>query len=330
MTQDFWKQLKKPILCLAPMEDVTDAAFRRVIAKYGKPHVLFTEFTSADGLCSAGKKNMLHDLWFTDNERPIVAQLFGADPEKFAQAAKLVKKLGFDGMDINMGCPVKKIIKTGSCSELIRNPKLAQEIIFAVKKSAHPLPVSVKTRIGYNKNEVETWIPLLLETEPAALTIHGRTRKQMSKVPADWDAIARCVQIRDEMKSKTLIIGNGDVVSVAQAKIYAKKYGVDGVMIGRGIFGKPWLFNSRRKDENMTPRHRLEIMLEHTKTFSELFGKRKNFAVMKKHYKAYVSGWDGAKDLRVRLMETGSYEEVERVVREYFSTSLRGATRRSR
>ena len=316
MEHGFWEKIKKPILALAPMEDVTDEAFRRIIAKYGKPDVMFTEFTSCDGLVSEkGHRKMLTDLWYSEEERPIVAQVFGADPENFYKAAQMIKKLGFDGIDINMGCPVNKIVNSDSCSALIKNPRLAQEIIFATKKGAEGIPISVKTRLGWNKNEIETWIPALLLCEPAVLTIHGRTRKQMSQVPADWNAIARCVDIRDGLRSKTLIVGNGDVADVRQATEYADRFKVDGVMIGRGIFGNPWLFSSQGKQ--VTPKEKLLVMLEHTRLFEELFQGIKNFQVMKKHYKAYVSGWAGAKNLRVKLMMTYDSREVESIVHEY-------------
>lgn len=315
MSKNFWKNLKKPIFALAPMADVTDAAFRRIIAKYGKPDVIFTEFVSCDGLQSAGRERLLRDLEYTEGERPIVAQIFGSKPENFQKTAELVRNLGFDGIDINMGCPEKNIQKQGSCAALIKVPALAKEIILATKAGAGDLPVSVKTRIGYHKNEIETWLPVLLETNPAAITLHARTKKEMSDVPARWDVIARAVEIRDEQKSDTFILGNGDVKNLSEAKRKVQETGVDGVMIGRGIFGNPWLFSER--DTEPTLEEKFSVMLEHTFLFEELFSGVKNFAIMKKHYKAYVEGFPGAKELRVKLMETNSAEEVERIVR-YF------------
>jgi len=327
MSKNFWKKLNKPFFVLAPMLDVTDTAFRQIIAKYGKPDVFWTEFVAVDGLCSEKgreklKKNLLQ---FDESERPIVAQLFGSKPENFEKAARIVTEMGFDGIDINMGCPQKNILKQGAGSELIINPELAREIIRATKKGAGDLPVSVKTRVGYNKNEIESWIPTILEENPVALTIHGRTKKEMSKVPAHWDLIKRVQEIRDEMKSETLIIGNGDVTSLEEAKSRAEETGVDGVMIGRGIFGNPWLF-SGVDWKTISVKEKLEVVLEHTKLFEKIFGDNKenqklfggkgrarNFALMKKHYKAYVNGFDGAKELRIKLMEAEDLEEVKKI-----------------
>ena len=180
---NFWEKLNKPIFVLAPMADVTDAAFRRIIAKYGKPDVFWTEFVSADGLTLApeeGRKKLLRDLEYSESERPIVAQFFTSNPENMKKAAELAVELGFDGIDINMGCPDKSVEKQKAGAALIKNPKLAREIIRAAKAGAGSLPVSVKTRLGYNKDELETWLPELLAEEPAVVTIHARTRKEMS------------------------------------------------------------------------------------------------------------------------------------------------------
>ncbi|OGD67406.1 hypothetical protein A2442_02780 [Candidatus Campbellbacteria bacterium RIFOXYC2_FULL_35_25] len=326
MLKNFWKKLKKPFFVLAPMLDVTDTAFRQIIAKYGKPDVFWTEFVSVDGLCSEEGREKLKKslLQFDESERPIVAQIFGSKPENFEKSAKMIAELGFDGIDINMGCPQRNILKQGAGSELIKTPGLAREIIRATKKGAGSLPVSVKTRIGYNKNEVETWISAILEEEPVVLTIHGRTKKEMSKAPADWDTIKRGREIRDEMKSKTLIIGNGDVSNVDEAQKRVEETGVDGIMIGRGIFGNPWLF-SEIDWGNLPVREKLKVALEHTKLFEKIFGETKenkkifgkrarNFALMKKHYKAYINGFEGAKELRVKLMGTNSVEEVEKII----------------
>src|SRR5581483_8670967 len=201
----FWNNLKKPIMVLAPLADVTDPAFRRIIAKYGKPDVMWTEFVSADGLFLGGYEHLIQDLAFTEAERPIVAQFFTSKPEMMKKAAELARELGFDGIDINMGCPDKSVEKQGAGAASIKNPKLAQEIILAAKQGAGNLPVSVKTRIGYNKNALETWLPALLETNPAVITIHARSRKEMSNVPARWEHIRRAVEIRNELGSQTLI-----------------------------------------------------------------------------------------------------------------------------
>lgn len=305
---------KRPLFVLAPMANVTDAAFRRVIARYGKPDVMWTEFVSADGLCSPGRSALLVDLKYTEAERPIVAQLFTGRPDVMRAAAALVQELGFDGLDINMGCPDRGVERSGSGAALIKNPKIAREIVRAAKEGAPGLPVSVKTRIGYSTNVLDTWLPELLAEEPAAVTIHARTRKEMSDVPARWEHVRESVAIRDRLGSKALILGNGDVMDLQDAAAKTRETGADGVMIGRAIMGNPWFFRSGRGPDAVSLSERLRIMLEHTRLFHELLGKNKNFAIMKKHYKAYISGWDGARDLRLKLMETKNVEEVEAIV----------------
>ena len=322
-------------MALAPMADVTDAAFRRIIAKYGKftrpdgsidggPNVMFTEFVSCDGLCSKGKKNLLPILKYTEKERPIVAQVFGAKPENFYESAKLIKKLGFDGIDINMGCPDKKVLKQGAGAALINNPQLAREIIRQTKKGsrlfggqAGEMPISVKTRIGYDKydkKEFKKWLTALLEEKPAAITIHARTKKEMSLVPAHWDIITEAVKIRNEFDpspNHTLILGNGDIRNIADAEEKAKTFGADGVMIGRAVFGNPWLFANVKKI--ISTKEKLSILLEHTKLFEKI-NKGQNFDVMKKHFKSYVSGFPGAKELRIKLMTSKNAKEAEKII----------------
>ncbi len=298
------------------MADVTDAAFRFVIAKYGKPDVMWTEFVSADGLCSEGKGALLHNLRFDESERPIVAQFFGATPEHFYECALLARELGFDGIDINMGCPEKNVVRQGAGAALIKTPELARRIISETKRGAGPLPVSVKTRIGFNTQEESSWIPALLETEPACIIVHGRTKKEMSLVPADWEAIGRTAELARNYRSssgRTLILGNGDVKDLADAAEKADRYGLDGVMIGRGIFGNPWLF------ANVFPsvEEKLRVMVEHTFLFEKFFKGIKSFDVMKKHYKAYVNGFRGAKELRIKLMEAKDTESVKNIVESF-------------
>lgn len=356
MVNNFWETLPKPFFVLAPLANVTDAAFRRVIAKYSKPagpHVFYTEFVSADGLCRAteeGKAKLMRDLLFTKEEKPIVAQFFTATPEHMERAAALARELGFDGVDINMGCPDRTIEKQGAGAKLTLNPTLAQELIAAAKRGAGDLPVSVKTRLGYNKDILEEWLPKLLEAEPAAVIVHARTRKEMSKVDAHWDRVRRAVEIRNELGSKTLIVGNGDVKDLEDAQQKARESGADGIMLGRAIFGTPWLFNpaselvSQRpsftdsvqsaplapsaSDQSLTSRtapsikDRLHIAIEHTKLFEELLGDIKNFAIMKKHFKAYVEGFPGAKELRIELMEATNAKEVEATVENFLSKNV--------
>lgn len=317
MSLGFWSKLPKPFFALAPMADVTDAAFRRIIAKYGKPQVMWTEFVSADGLCSRGREVLLKDLMFTESERPIVAQLFTAHPEKMEQAAALVEKLGFDGLDINMGCPDRSIEKQGAGAALLRAPALAREIIRAAKRGTK-LPVSVKTRVGYNKVEIEEWVPALLSEDIAALTLHARTRGEMSAVPARWEHVRRALEIREAMGKETLVLGNGDALDLADARTKAAETGADGVMLGRAIFGNPWLFSEKIP----ALEEKLRVMLEHTRLFEELLGRVKSFSIMKKHYKAYVNGFGGAKELRVELMQTKNAVEVEEIVGRFLKTGM--------
>ncbi|HBD25027.1 MAG: hypothetical protein A2566_01775 [Candidatus Zambryskibacteria bacterium RIFOXYD1_FULL_40_13] len=331
---NFWQKLKKPIMVLAPMADVTDPAFRRVIAKYGKPDVLWTEFVSADGLFLGGYDALIKDLAFSREERPIVAQFFTSKPEIMEKASRLAVELGFDGVDINMGCPDKSIEKQNAGAKLMTDPKLAQEIILSAMKGARrpggqdgqagDLPVSVKTRIGWNKNELETWLPVLLETNPAVITVHARTRKEMSLVPARWEHVKRAVEIRDSFvdssgeKSKTLIFGNGDVKDLDDARKKVAETGCDGVMFGRAIFGNPWFFNPRVPLGQITVGEKLGVLVEHTKLFEELLP-HKSFAIMKKHYKAYAAGFDGSKELRMKLMEARDANEVQEIVNQYLT-----------
>ncbi len=339
--KNFWKELKKkkgkkPIVVLAPMADVTDVAFRCLIAKYGKPDAIWNEFTSSDAMVMApdNKKDesgltpherVFADLKFHKSERPIVAQLFSSNPERMEGAAKMIQDLGFDGIDLNMGCPDRGIVKSGSGAGHITNPKLAVEVIESAMRGAPKIPVTVKTRIGFNKDELETWLPKILKTKPAVVTVHARTKKEMSLVPANWDRVKRAVEIRNEIQNdlpegeRTLIFGNGDVKNVEEAFARAKETSCDGVMIGRGIFGKPWLFENLAKGKNhKEPKleKKLKILIEHI-TLYDKFMSHKNFNIMKKHFKAYVEGFDGAKDLRVKLMESESAKDAILVLKNY-------------
>ena len=243
----------------------------------------------------------------------MVAQIFGGKPENIKIAAELCKELGFDGIDINMGCPDKTIEKQCAGAAMMKDHKLAREIIQAAREGGGGLPISVKTRIGYNRNELETLIPELLKEDLAALTIHLRTRKEMSNVPAHWEFMKRIVEIRDEMKVDTLILGNGDALNLEDAKKKVKETGCDGVMLGRAIFGNPWLFAGKIP----SIKEKLKVMIEHTKLFEQMLGGHKNFAIMKKHYKAYVNGFEGAKELRMKLMEAENAKQVEDIVNDF-------------
>lgn len=356
-------------MALAPMADVTDAAFRRIIAKYGKPDVMWTEFVSADGLFmgvgkrtesaetlgeppgresldSPGRAALMKDLIFSEAERPIVAQFFTARPEMMKKAAALAVELGFDGVDINMGCPDRSIEKQGAGAALIKTPKLARELIRSAKEGTEGrIPVSVKTRTGFNVSQLETWIPELLAEKPAVITVHARTRKEMSKVPARWEEVKRAVEIRNEIQNgdekkadnivranisseKTLIFGNGDATDLQDARKKAEETGADGIMLGRAIFGNPWLFaregsvRSVQGTKEISTEERLRVLAEHTSLFEELLGGTKNFAIMKKHFKAYVNGWEGAKKFRAELMEAKNAKEVEQKISSYLKNGL--------
>ncbi len=301
-------------MILAPMEDVTDTVFRQVVIKTGRPAVFFTEFTSTDGLCSTGKLKVIDRLQYTEKERPIVAQIWGNKPENFYKVAQMLVQTGFDGIDINMGCPAKNVLKSGACSALIKNPKLATEIIQATKEGANGLPISVKTRIGYNQIETESWVTTLLQTDIAALTLHARTVKEQSKVPAHWEEIAKAVQVRNILGIKTLIIGNGDVSSLEDAYQKVDQSQADGIMVGRGIFHNIWLFDSQKNPEEVPLNHRLELLKFHVNLFKETWGEGKNYDILKKFYKIYLSGFDGAADIRARFMETKNTQEVQDVI----------------
>ncbi|PCI29286.1 dihydrouridine synthase [Candidatus Kaiserbacteria bacterium] len=311
---NFWNDLEKPIHTMAPLEDVTDAAFRAVISKHSDiKHVTFTEFTSADGLFFAderGQEKLRAKLKFSESERPIVAQLFTSNPERMKKAASIARDLGFDGVDINMGCPDRSVEKQGAGAALIKTPELAKEIILAAMEGAGDLPASVKTRIGYSKNELEEWLPAILSTNPAVVTIHARTRAQMSKVDADWSTLEQAVGIRDRLGSDTLIIGNGDVKDVEDGIKRTKESGADGFMIGRGIFGNPWVFSSHVPTFN----EKLEVLIEHSELFEKEFDGIKSFATMRKHFSSYVEGFPGAKELRIKLMGCKDAKEVRNLL----------------
>ena len=314
MNLGFWGQLPRPILALAPMINVTDAAFRKMFVECGKPDVFWTEFVSVEGLLSRGRDALLPMLWFDEREHPIVAQIFGVKPKQFEEVGEMIRKLGFDGVDINMGCPDRDVEKQGAGAALIKNKDQAKEIIRALKKGADPLPVSVKTRLGYaSSTEATEWIRTLLEEDIAEISVHLRTRKEMSLVPAHWEIAPEIVAMRNKIVPKTLVLGNGDISSLDEANLRIRESGMDGVMIGRGIFGNPWFFSGRVPDAS----ERLERMVIHAKTYEEMYGERKNFSVMKKHFNAYATGFFGAKDLRIRLMEVKNAGDVSKIVKEF-------------
>ena len=323
---NIWQKISKKgiFFCLAPMADVTDIVFRQIITKYsrhgkvgGGPDVFFTEFVSADGIASLeGRKKLLPILKFSKKEKPIIAQIFGAKPENIKKTCQIISKLGFDGIDINMGCPDRSVLKQGAGSALIRTPKLACEIIRAAKAGAPKLPISVKTRIGFNVIEYKKWLPKILAENISALTIHLRTKKEMSNVPAHFEFAKDIVKVVRACDKKIILIANGDIGSLEQGRKLAKESGFDGTMIGRGIFGHPWFFDSKTKIENISVNQKLKVLIEHTKLYEKLLNYR-NFANMKKHFKAYVSGFEGAKELRIELMETNNSKEVTKIINNF-------------
>ena len=314
----FWQTLSRPFFAMAPLKDVTDAAFRRLVTRSGKPDVLWTEFVSADGLyhtreiqkMTDEENPLMRDLAYDTDQHPIIAQTFSSKPEMIAYAAKFAASLGFDGIDLNMGCPDRAVEKQGAGAALIKNPALAVQLIDAAKTSG--LPVSVKTRIGYHSEMLEEWLTTLLSAKPAAITLHLRTRKEMSRVPADWAMMKKAVALRDRIAPEVLLIGNGDVMSRKEGEQLAAETGCDGVMIGRGIFGNPWIFAGRSAED--TPlAEKLAALVELANDFEKL-SPPKHFAILKKHIKAFVTGFDGAAALRAKLMEANSAVELEAVI----------------
>jgi tRNA-dihydrouridine synthase len=320
----FWNTIDRPIIALAPMEDVTDTVLRELLLGLADPgalHVVMTEFVSTDGLLhKKGRKRVAHRLRVTDEERAllkkknvrIVAQIWGNTPENYQKViGEISEEMEFDGIDINMGCPVPKVVRRGCCSGLIGTPSLAKEIIHAAKETSN-LPVSVKTRIGLKSVATEEWIGQLLETKPAALTIHGRTQKQMSDGLADWTEIAKAARLRDAMGLNLPILGNGDVLSLKEARAKCSKFGLDGAMIGRGIFDNPWLFMEEQRER--TKEEKLDLLWKHTELFDRVWGNTKNFHILRRYYSIYSKGFHGAAELRTRLMQTESIDDVARLL----------------
>lgn len=321
---NFWENLQKPLFALAPMEDVTDTSFREVVAGLADPRylqILYTEFTSVDGMNHpVGKIRVGERLLVSNSERNIlkekgirlIAQIWGRKPELFHRIAReITEEFEFDGLDINMGCPVKNIVKNGCCSALINEPELAKEIILATKEATH-LPVSVKTRTGIKTHQTEEWIAQLMTTKPAAIILHGRTQKQQSDGLADWQEIAKGARIRDSIHPETKFLGNGDIMSVAQGEALCREYDLDGVMIGRGIFHNPWFFNPAQAAPQKI--EKLEQLINHTRIFEQNWGGKKNLNILKRFYKIYTSDFAGAARIRADLMEATSFDDVYQIV----------------
>lgn len=341
MVYGHWGTLPSPIIGLAPMDGVTDASFRYIVAKYGKPDVIITEFTSVEGI-RAGAERLLDDFIYDPLERPVIAQLFGADPTAFFLGAVTAAALGFDGVDINMGCPAKNVTQRGAGASLILDPLRAQEIIRQAKagcqawydgitlaeagiperiialiqkrrelfsdQSRRHLPVSVKTRIGYTSDLVHEWIPQLLEAEPAAITLHGRTFKQLYSGTADWEAIGKAAAIIHQQPG-VRIVGNGDIISRADAEEKSRLYATDGALIGRASFGNPWIFHPRPVDRN----ERKNVALEHARVLNDYFQER-GFVKIRKHLLDYFKGTPDSREFRLALMRVENLEDVERLL----------------
>lgn len=317
----FWSKLKekanesgKAFTVLAPMEDVTDNVFRQIVLAEGRPDLFMTEFTNCDGLASRGRDRVIHRLEFTPNQHLIVAQIWGRKLETYIQAVPLLVEMGFDGIDINMGCPVPKVIKSGAGSGLIKDPTLASEIIHVVREGIANSPrpdmgFSVKTRIGFKEIQPE-WVEHLLKQPIDALILHLRTTKEMSKVPAHWELMPEYVAMRDAINPEIALIGNGDITTKEQLSTYRTRYGVDGLMVGRGIFDDLWIFNAAKELSSVTEQERVALVRKHILLFVEIWGKRKNFQMIKKFFKIYLKGFDGAAALRTELLRIMTPEEM--------------------
>jgi tRNA-dihydrouridine synthase len=320
-----YDQLPKPFFVLAPMDDVTDTVFRQTIQKTAAPDLFFTEFVNVDGLQSVGRPKLLKKLQFVPSERNLIAQLWGLNPENFRAVAEqiasgeLARELGlpegcnFVGVDLNMGCPAKSEVQNGACSALIRleSRELADQIIDATRKGlAGRLPLSVKTRLGFNEVDM-TWFEFLLGQNLDMLTVHGRTRKEMSKVPAHWDLIGQVAKMRNEIAPETLIVGNGDVMSHGQGEALAAEYGLDGIMIGRGVFNDPYVFASESPWGQKTKTERLNLYKEQIALFAATWhnGER-NIKTLNRFCKVYIQSFDNAKELREQLMACDSIAEL--------------------
>ena len=315
----FLDKLPKPFLVLAPMDDVTDTVFRQIIAELAPPDFYMTEFVNVDGLQSPGRQRLLHKLRFSQKERPIIAQVWGLNPENFYKTTKEIIEMGFDGVDLNMGCPVKTVIKNGACAALINNRELAGEIIDATRQAAHStssgqagehFPVSVKTRVGFTTPDM-FWIKFLLTKKLDLLSIHGRTARQLSNVPANWDLIDQARQRRDVTCPSTKIVGNGDVMNRRQALELAEQHKLDGVMIGRGVFNDPFAFSKNSPWGSYTRQQKIELYKKHVQLFAKTWQKgERHIETLNKFCKVYINGFDGAKELREKLMKAKSAEEL--------------------
>jgi len=323
----FWKQLAertqlegRAFTVLAPMEDVTDMVFRQIVQDEGRPDVFFTEFTNCDGLQSRGRARIIHRLTYSPEQLPVIAQVWGRRPETYISTVPMLVELGFTGVDINMGCPVPKVIKSGAGGGLIRTPSLAVEIIQAIREAieqtkAPNFAFSVKTRIGF-KDIDYSWIENVLAQKIDAVTFHLRTVAEMSKVPAHWELATDIVEMRNKLSPDTVLIGNGDVTTKEQINTYGQKYGIDGLMIGKGIFQNLWIFSDNKDDSTVSVLHRLTILYRHLTLFHQRWDGQKNFELLKKFFKVYLKDFDNAATLRDTLQRLKTYDEMAVVLQE--------------
>ncbi|HDG5970909.1 tRNA dihydrouridine synthase [Staphylococcus aureus] len=316
MKENFWSELPRPFFILAPMEDVTDIVFRHVVSEAARPDVFFTEFTNTESFCHPeGIHSVRGRLTFSEDEQPMVAHIWGDKPEQFRETSIQLAKMGFKGIDLNMGCPVANVAKKGKGSGLILRPDVAAEIIQATK--AGGLPVSVKTRLGYYEiDEWKDWLKHVFEQDIANLSIHLRTRKEMSKVYAHWELIEAIKNLRDEIAPNTLLTINGDIPDRKTGLELAEKYGIDGVMIGRGIFHNPFAFEKEPREH--TSKELLDLLRLHLSLFNKYEKDEiRQFKSLRRFFKIYVRGIRGASELRHQLMNTQSIAEARALLDEF-------------
>ncbi|EZX41701.1 tRNA dihydrouridine synthase [Staphylococcus aureus] len=316
MKENFWSELPRPFFILAPMEDVTDIVFRHVVSEAARPDVFFTEFTNTESFCHPeGIHSVRGRLTFSEDEQPMVAHIWGDKPEQFRKTSIQLAKMGFKGIDLNMGCPVANVAKKGKGSGLILRPDVAAEIIQATK--AGGLPVSVKTRLGYYEiDEWKDWLKHVFEQDIANLSIHLRTRKEMSKVDAHWELIEAIKNLRDEIAPNTLLTINGDIPDRKTGLELAEKYGIDGVMIGRGIFHNPFAFEKEPREH--TSKELLDLLRLHLSLFNKYEKDEiRQFKSLRRFFKIYVRGIRGASELRHQLMNTQSIAEARALLDEF-------------
>ncbi|PNK85230.1 dihydrouridine synthase [Staphylococcus aureus] len=298
------------------MEDVTDIVFRHVVSEAARPDVFFTEFTNTESFCHPeGIHSVRGRLTFSEDEQPMVAHIWGDKPEQFRETSIQLAKMGFKGIDLNMGCPVANVAKKGKGSGLILRPDVAAEIIQATK--AGGLPVSVKTRLGYYEiDEWKDWLKHVFEQDIANLSIHLRTRKEMSKVDAHWELIEAIKNLRDEIAPNTLLTINGDIPDRKTGLELAEKYGIDGVMIGRGIFHNPFAFEKEPREH--TSKELLDLLRLHLSLFNKYEKDEiRQFKSLRRFFKLYVRGIRGASELRHQLMNTQSIAEARALLDEF-------------